>query len=141
MENTTAITATRRVDGGMDTTDISAALDDINEAFVAVQRDTGFDMNLSTDYEFGEYSAYARVETAGKIVSVSVRYEFDTFANTDGLRSESCFFRAKDKTHRKAKESYTSRVQVGRGVDATDVYELVDRDLAVVFAKALEVQE
>ena len=47
MESTTAPTVTRRVAGDMDTTDISAVLDDINEAFAAIQRDTGLGMDLS----------------------------------------------------------------------------------------------
>lgn len=140
MENTNAPTVTRRVAGDMDTTDVSAVLDDINEAFAAICRDTGLGMDLSIDYEFGEFVAYACVETARKTVSVSVRYEFNTFASTDGMRSESNFFRAKDKQYPKTKESYTSRSGFGQGVDAADVYDLIDRDLAAVFAKALEVQ-
>ena len=140
MESTTAPTVTRRVAGDMDTTDISAVLDDINEAFAAIQRDTGLGMDLSIDYEFGEFVAYARVETARKTVSVSVRYEFNTFASTDGMRSESNFFRAKDKQYPKTKESYTSRSGFGQGVDAADVYDLIDNDLAAVFAKAMEVR-
>lgn len=140
MENAAASTVARRVAGDMDATDIFAVLDDINEAFAAIGRDTGLDMDSSIDYEFGEYVARARVETARKIVDVSVRYEFGAFTSADILRSESNFFRAKDRQYPEAKESYTSRLQFGQGVDATDVYDLIDNDLAAVFAKAMEVR-
>lgn len=137
MENTSAPKITRRVAGVVTASDIPDLLDDINNAFLALRR-PGFDLDTWV-YQRGCVVS-ANVEGPRKVVAVGVRYEFDSFAGTKGIRSELTSSEAKGGPYLVPTASYTGGVIVGQDVETSDVYDMVDRDLAVVFSMSRGVQ-
>jgi hypothetical protein len=137
MENTSAPKITRRVTGVVTALDIPVLLEGISEAFCALKQ-PGFDLGTSV-YESGCVVS-ANAEGPRRVVTVGIRYEFDSFAGTKGIRSELTSSEAKGGPYLVPTASYTGGVIVGQDVETSDVYDMVDRDLAVVFSMSRGVQ-
>lgn len=131
MENTSAPKIARRVAGVVTASDIPDLLDDINNTFLALRR-PGFDLDTWV-YQSGCVVS-ADVKGDNKVVAVGIRYEFDSFAGTKGIRSEVTSSEAKGGPYLVPTASYTGGVLIGQDMEASDVYDMVDRDLATVFS-------
>lgn len=133
MENTSAPKIARRVTGVVTASDIPAVLGDISDAFLTLKR-PDFELDTWVYHGPGGCVVSADVKGDNKVVVVGIRYEFDSFAGTRGIRSEVTSSEAKGGLYLVPTASYTGGVLVGQDVEASDLYDMVDRDLATVFS-------